>query len=459
MNRWISVVLLVFSLMGTAGWVAPALAQTSPSATPPREFQVEDGRFIALSPDGTAFAAAIRLTALCVYSSETLEELSCGSLEQLDAGLRLEDVVWSPDSTRLAFGEQGFRIGQDGDLWVMDAQTGVVTNLTDDGFEGSMLSLGNDTAAEPTFYLDVVPAWTPDSQYITFSRSGFVNGERTGNDIAQVPAAGGEVEILATVPNAEVGALYFGAGWDPAGEIYYFSLTHMNSGDPDSGIWTFDAGTGEIAPLAIGPDPEFGALAVLQVSPAGDQLLAWYPQIFGQFDVEGGLLRLVDVASGALSEPAYPPSARGVPAGTNCGDILSRRPSVAHADARERNRRALGERSGHRRPNPAAGWARGCRGRVWAYAGLGRQRQRCLRQRERGGISDRDCRNRNGHHCQSPIRSPHRLPVAFPLGVRCAASSCRKDARSACRPMAVIWPRRSCPTDPFASTKSQPWPR
>ena len=303
MTRWISVLLLVFSIMGAAAWHAPIAAQSAPTAGAVQPFSVEGGHAIGLSPDGSMYAVAVPRTALCVYDTETQQALSCGSLEALDAGIRIEDVVWSPDSSRLAFGEEGFRYGSDGDLWVMDAASGELINLTDDGYDGNLLTLGNDGEEEPTYSLDVAPAWTPDGQFITFSRSPIVNGERAGNELAQVPAEGGEVEILATIPNAESGAVYFGTGWDPSGETFYFSLTHLDNDNPENGIWAYDAASAEIAPLALGVDPELGPLTLLQVSPAGNQLLAWYPMAAGQLVTAEPILRLVDTATSTLSAP------------------------------------------------------------------------------------------------------------------------------------------------------------
>ena len=304
MKRWLLATLLV-AMVGSGIALAPVDAQDTPTAGPLRQFDVEGGHFVGLSPDGTMYAAAILRSALCVYSAETLEEISCASLEPVDAGIRYEDVVWSPDSTRLAFAEQAFVLGVDGDLWVMDAKTGELTNVTDDGYAGSFFSTSgsNDDAA---FFIDVTPAWTPDGQFLTFSRSGFVDGERTGNVLAQVAATGGEVETLATVSSTEPGIVYFGTGWAPDGQTFYYSLTHLDQRDPANGIWAYDASTGETAQLATAGDPDLGPLTLLQISPGGDQLLAWYPQAFGQLDVSEPLLRLVDTSTGTLSIPDSP---------------------------------------------------------------------------------------------------------------------------------------------------------
>lgn len=308
MKRWVFAALLLASLLGTIG-ISPSLAaQTAPTATPPRTFEVEDGRLIGLSPDGTMYAVAIGSAALCVFDAATLAQIACSPLDALDSGLRFDDIVWSPDSTRLAFAERGFVFGTDGDLWVMDARSGQLANITDDGYQGSILPL-DDARKNATYFVDVAPAWTPDSQFITFSRSGFVDGERTGNVIAQVPAAGGEAETLATVSTTEPGVVYFRTGWSPDGQIFYFSLAHIDSDDPENGIWTYDRASGQTAQFATADDPELGPLALMQVSPAGDRLLAWYPQAYARFSTDAELFRLVDIADGSLTLLPQPETA------------------------------------------------------------------------------------------------------------------------------------------------------
>lgn len=303
MKRWILIPLMVTMLLGAGPSLAAA--QEAPTATPIRQMQVEDGHFIALSPDGSMIAVAIQATALCVYDAATFAEMSCGSLERLDSGIRYEDIVWSPDSTKLAFAERSFVTAIDGDLWVMDAASGDIANLTDDGFAGSILGF-DDASDTATFFIDVAPAWTPDSQYITFSRSGWNNGERTGNQIAQIAATGGDVEILTSVSADVPGIVYFGTGWSPDGQTFYFSLTDPDLSNPENGIWTYDAATGQTAQLTTGLDPDLGPLTMLQVSAAGNLLLAWYPMAYGQIRVDAPLLRLVDTTTGELSVPPLP---------------------------------------------------------------------------------------------------------------------------------------------------------
>jgi Tol biopolymer transport system component len=265
------------------------------------------GRAVALSPDGQMVAAVEPNTSICIYDAQTVEQISCADASGLNSGIRTEDIVWSPDSTRLAFSEQVFRYFNDGDLWVMNAQTGALTNITDDHYDGPVV-IGADEGA--SYFADVAPAWTPDSQFITFSRTTFVGSQSQGNTVAQAPAAGGEVETLATVSAEEPGVFYFGGGWSPDGASFYYSVSHTDSDDPDNGIWVYDPATGGAHQLAAS-DPDLGPLALLEVSPAGDRLLGWYPLAAGTFGMsQEGLLTLVDAATGALN-PLPDPSGNG----------------------------------------------------------------------------------------------------------------------------------------------------
>jgi dipeptidyl aminopeptidase/acylaminoacyl peptidase len=102
-----------------------------------REIEIPDSRIISMSPDGRWIAAVRpgprdRDGELCVFAVETLEERACASLSGLHAGIRLEDVTWSPDGEHLAFTERALISYIDGDLWLMDAANGELTNLDDE---------------------------------------------------------------------------------------------------------------------------------------------------------------------------------------------------------------------------------------------------------------------------------------------------------------------------------------
>ncbi|MEZ4505392.1 MAG: hypothetical protein R2848_05825 [Thermomicrobiales bacterium] len=184
---------------------------------------------------------------------------------------RPEDVIWSPDGTRLAFTEMGYTLGTDSDLWLMDVATGELTNLTDDGFVDDLFGLGGELPALVT--VDASPAWTPDGQFISFARTNLVNGESTGTTLARIAAAGGSVEELARVSETEPGVVVHRSAWSPDGTTLYYSYSSASADDPRNGVWTYDPATGLTAPLATANWADRQTPALLQISPTGASLL------------------------------------------------------------------------------------------------------------------------------------------------------------------------------------------
>ena len=298
----------VLALLGVAGPVRGGQPPASElRVAQQRAIEVPDTRLISLSPDGRWLAAAKPAGAygrgqLCVYAVDGLAEQACGDLSVLDAGLRLEDVVWSPDGTRLAFAEDTFKFFRDGDLWVMDAATGAIDNVGDDGFAGEDLPIFGDDPSDATIYLDVNPAWTPDGRSLAFSRTTLRDGEFRGNEVVVVDLDGGAPRRLVRVTNDEPGVVYLGMRWAPDGQRLYYSLNHADAENPRNGIWVVDADGRNNRQVLATTDPELGPPSVVQVSPRGDRLLAFYPIAASQYAAPTSpLYALVDVRSGVAT--------------------------------------------------------------------------------------------------------------------------------------------------------------
>src|SRR5687767_14130338 len=121
-------------LLALAGGGALAQEATPGTEAALRPVEVPE-RVLGLSPDGRLLAAW-NPDRLCTYDAETLAERACADLEAERIKIDPETVVWSPDGARLAFSERAFELFLDGDLWVMEAATGALTNVTDDGHVG-----------------------------------------------------------------------------------------------------------------------------------------------------------------------------------------------------------------------------------------------------------------------------------------------------------------------------------
>jgi Tol biopolymer transport system component len=261
--------------------------------------EIDGMRPVGLSPDGKWLAASdFGMSELCVYDAASGEEQVCSSMEPLQSGLRLEDVVWSPDSTRLALAERSFVFFRDGDLWVMDALSGELTNVADDGYTGDY-PLGSEGNGE-TFSFDIAPAWTPDGAHLTYSRSHWVGGEFQGNDLAMIPAGGGEPESLTMVSEGVPGVAYLGMEWTADGEHLYYSVLSPNADDPANGIYRYDRDD-ESTRQMLSPSPELGPPAVLQVNATDTHVLIRYPYAVGSFERDKPLYWLFGVGTGDVT--------------------------------------------------------------------------------------------------------------------------------------------------------------
>lgn len=274
------------------------VAAESPRVVEQRSIEIPDSRIIAISPDGSAIAASsFDMERLCIYERDTRAERTCADMAPLEAALRIEDVVWSPDNSKLVLGERALERFVDGDLWVMDATTGVLTNLTDDGVN-ARLPFGDQEAEFDQVFVDVNPTWLPDGSGVTFSRSTWRDGEWRGNTIETVPVTGGEPEVLTTITTEEPGAVYFGMRWTADASTLFYTVAHRESDDPDNGIWRINA-NGTSAEKLVGRDVELGTVALAGLSPGGETVLAhyaWTDSITPPYRYA-----LLDVASGELT--------------------------------------------------------------------------------------------------------------------------------------------------------------
>ncbi|MBX3069790.1 MAG: PD40 domain-containing protein [Thermomicrobiales bacterium] len=260
-------------------------------------FDIGDLRPVSLSPDGQLLAATDRQE-LCVLEVEGFVTRHCASLDVLDAGIRVGDISWSPDSSKLVFAEDAFTLWKDGDIWLMDALDGSLTNLTDDGYAGMLPAAGLSSDQGATVYADIAPTWTPDGTGITFSRSIWEEGSFFGNDILTLPLTGGNPEFVTTVSSDTPGLAYFSMRWTGDGSVLYYSVF---SAVPDSavdGIYRLTMATGDSERI-LASDEESGAPALLQLSSNDEFAIVWYPQM-AMMGSAAALYSVVDLKTGEL---------------------------------------------------------------------------------------------------------------------------------------------------------------
>jgi WD40 repeat protein len=210
---------------------ATAVAQVTPESV---TWQVEnvtqveiDGSSVTMSPNGAWIAGIGPEFALCIWQVATMEP-TCDQAERIP--ISADSLVWSPDSTAIAFTEDAFMSAYESDIHVYELGASESVNITDDGIEGGLF----DTPEGSSRPGDVVPVWSLDSQSLIFARSDFGLDEPT-TDLMRAPRAGGEPEFLDPVSRNPY-AIYTPMHVLADGSLLY---THASPDleDPNNGIW------------------------------------------------------------------------------------------------------------------------------------------------------------------------------------------------------------------------------
>lgn len=305
MKRLLPLGFLIASLLVLPGF---ASAQSNEIAS----YAPDDAaRLIAISPDGSKVAGSpdLRGDTLCVYSVPEAEEITCADLRSRNIQLNIDDVAWSPDSETVVFAERPMITFIDGDIWTMDAETGELTNVADDDYEGKLPFIQEQSNTGPV-YADVLPRFSPDGTRIAFSRT--IVTDPDGDDPSELwvtDLATGESRSIARVSETEPGLIYFNLAWSPDGGTIYASLFHADSSNPENGIWAFDVATGDGEQIAGATDDFKGAApAVLSVSPLGDAMTVYYPALLGQYGATEPGFGLLSLDTGEIAPIVAPES-------------------------------------------------------------------------------------------------------------------------------------------------------
>lgn len=223
---WVALV-CVCLLGAVPSFARPALAQDA--VLMPLGF-LRQGGAAYLSPDGARVAHSDGQR-LCVYA------ITGGTPVCSTGDVRVppdrSSVRWSPDSTRLAFTEDFPLRLVDADIWVMDAASGTLHNLTDDGVMGR-ISFSDSTLAGP---LDVAPQWSPDGTRIIFVRYTRPDPQFVAT-LCAVPATGGPVVEGQRLPNTALDILVLALSADGA-RLAFGTGTRRD--DPNAGAWVANA--------------------------------------------------------------------------------------------------------------------------------------------------------------------------------------------------------------------------
>ncbi|MGH2549069.1 MAG: TolB family protein [Thermomicrobiales bacterium] len=291
-----------------------AAQQATPDTLSPQHYVAgERSRLLELSPSGELVAGINDDEELCSFEVPSGDEIACVDVRQQKISVDFESISWAPDSSAFVFSVPAFAYFTDGDLWMFDANTGDLNNLTDDGIEGK-LPLTGDLAAGEVMNVDVAPVWSPDGASIAFSRSIITaeTGLDAPNELWVLDVASGDAKRVATVDENSIGVLYYGLLWSPDGQMLYATYNFYSDVDPDhdaSGVHAIDLATGEDT-LITGRSSDFrdDVPTVMSISPDGKTLVVCFADyvLSAQRSGTGGYA-LLSTADGSLT-PVDPPA-------------------------------------------------------------------------------------------------------------------------------------------------------
>lgn len=184
-----------------------------------------------LSPDGQRIATLER-DGVCVYDLQG-QQTACGEFPTNT--IWTDSVQWSPDSTRIVFHQDFFIRLYEPDIYVMDAQTGTITNLTEDDTDRIRIQEISSITS-----VDIAPVWSPDSTQIAFLRYAST-GEAVLPFIYRTAVIGGEPTLVTPIVAAADRFAIVSLAWAASGEQFAYVIQTPDKDNASNGVWVVDA--------------------------------------------------------------------------------------------------------------------------------------------------------------------------------------------------------------------------
>jgi Tol biopolymer transport system component len=184
----------------------------------------------------------------------------------------------------------------DSDLWLMEAESGALKNLTDDGVVRP--KLGSEEMEKA--WIDLTPAWSPDGKTLLFARSTWSDEDWQGTTLYKIPAQGGDPKEVLTASDEEPAAVWYSLMWSRDGEKILYTVFGIKSDAPDNGVWMAEADGDNLEHLLDTTDPDLGPPFLLDVSAKGDKALVVYYWALGELSIEPNtsFVALLDLETG-----------------------------------------------------------------------------------------------------------------------------------------------------------------
>ena len=249
------------------------------------------GTHAHLSPNGDLFAYG-NLKSLCIYTVAGTQQ-ACSALTDDPVRLDADSVVWSPDSSKIAFTSQFLRTFNNPGTWVMDAATGKVTKMTGIGYEHAKIM-------KDDIIFDLAPQWLPDSQHLVFLRYYQRKGERTGPFVTVLDVSTGNIKEYDNLISGSISIYLTGISADGKW------LAYNNDGrgsEIEGGLWLYNLDTRQFKKLSSITNTEQTPRVMSFNADATQMLITDYSDgSFGSnaemYRAEKSPVRIVDLATG-----------------------------------------------------------------------------------------------------------------------------------------------------------------
>jgi hypothetical protein len=190
-----------------------------------------------LSPDGSRIAH-VKGAQLCIYAASGVQEHCTNPKQEGDPrSIDTYFVRWSPDSQKITFTDNFLRFLLDPDIRVMDAASGKLSNITDDGTEKFNISASNK---QQNGHIDIAPFWSADSKRIFFVRCfAPCTDFKSPTALYAIDASGGRPEKLGSLNAAFITVYSLALTAD--GKQLVYMVANQGKDHPDNGLWLADA--------------------------------------------------------------------------------------------------------------------------------------------------------------------------------------------------------------------------